>query len=158
MPPPTLGSNTVSAIGAPSMLRAGGLKSSNRSVNTERARSIGASTTICLRTVTALGAQVTGQRCVGRRRPDSGRHGQQEALRLIGDEPAVNCHRGRVPQGAGLQGDVADSLWPPLPTRGASPSRRMTLVGSLRGVPVVDENGRAVEKARLEVLQSLLCS
>ena len=89
---------------------------------------------------------------------DSGRHGQQEALRLIGDEPAVNCHRGLVPQGPGLQGDVADSPWPPLPTRGASPSRRMTLVGSLRGVPVVDENSRPVEKARLEVLQRLLCS
>ena len=31
MPPPTLGSNTVSAIGAPSMLCSGGLKSPNRS-------------------------------------------------------------------------------------------------------------------------------
>jgi hypothetical protein len=31
-------------------------------------------------------------------------------------------------------------------------------VGSLRGVPVIDENSRPVEKARLEVLQRLLCS
>ena len=71
-------------------------------------------------------------------------------------EPAVSCHRGLAPRG--LQGDVADSPWPPLPTRGASPSHRMTMVGSLRGVPVVDENSRPVEHARLEVLQRLLCS
>ena len=37
-------------------------------------------------------------------------------------------------------------------------SRRMTMVGLLRGVPVVDENSRPVELARLEVLQRLLCS
>ena len=53
MPPPTRGSNTVSAIGAPSMLCSGGLKSPNRPVNTVNARSIGASTTTCLRTVAA---------------------------------------------------------------------------------------------------------
>jgi hypothetical protein len=46
----------------------------------------------------------------------------------------------------------------PLPTRGASPPRRITMVGSLRGLPVVDENSRPVEQARLEVLQRLLCS
>ena len=53
MLPPTRGSNTVSAIGAPSMLCSGGLKSPNRSVNTVKARSIGVSTTTCLRTVAA---------------------------------------------------------------------------------------------------------
>jgi hypothetical protein len=102
--------------------------------------------------------QVTGQRRVAAAEdPDSGR-GQLEAPQLIGDEAAVNCPTGPLARGQGFQGDVADSPWPPLPTRGASPSRRMTMVGSLRGVPVVDENSRAVEKARLEVLQRLLCS
>jgi hypothetical protein len=48
-------------------------------------------------------------------------------------------------------------VWEPLASPWHCPSRRMTLVGSLRGVPVVDENSRAVEKARLEVLQRLLC-
>ncbi len=107
----------------------------------------------------APGTQVAGQRR-GAAAEDagSGRRGQQEALRLIGNEPAVNCHRGLVPRRQGLQGDVADSPWIPLPTRGASPSRRMTMVGSLRGVPVVDENSRPVEQAGLEVLQRLLCS
>jgi hypothetical protein len=46
----------------------------------------------------------------------------------------------------------------PLPDRGASPSRRMTMVGSLRGVPVVDEDSCPVEQAGLEVLQRLLGS
>jgi hypothetical protein len=46
----------------------------------------------------------------------------------------------------------------PQPTGVAGPSRRMTEAGSLRGVPVVDENSRPVEQARLEVLQRLLCS
>src|SRR5579863_4619494 len=51
--PPTRGSNTVSATGAPSRLCSVGLKSPNRSVNTVKARSIGASTTICLLTAAA---------------------------------------------------------------------------------------------------------
>src|SRR5579863_10152984 len=41
--PPTRGSNTVSATGAPSRLCSVGLKSPNLSVNTVKARSIGAS-------------------------------------------------------------------------------------------------------------------
>ncbi len=106
----------------------------------------------------ALGAQVIAQRRVAAGEdPDSARRDQQEALRLIGNERAVNGHRGPVPRGPGLQGDVADSPWPPLPARGASSSHRMTMVGSLRGVPVVDENSRPVEQARLEILQRLLC-
>ena len=48
-------------------------------------------------------------------------------------------------------------VWKPLASPWHCPSRRMTLVGSLRGGPVVNENSRAVEKARLEVLQRLLC-
>jgi hypothetical protein len=48
---PTRGSNMVSAIGALSRLCSGGLKSPNRSVNTENARSIAESTTTCRRTV-----------------------------------------------------------------------------------------------------------
>ncbi len=45
----------------------------------------------------------------------------------------------------------------PLPGGGASLSRPMTMVGSLRGAPVVDEDSRPIEQACLEVLQRLLC-
>ena len=65
--PPTLGSNTVSAIGEPSRLCSGGLKSPNRPVNTAKARSMGAGTTICLRTVPASVLVINSPRSVVQR-------------------------------------------------------------------------------------------
>ena len=90
--PPTRARTRSRRSATPSRLCSGGLKSPNRSVNTAKARSIGASTTICLRTTAASAWVMTSPPSVVRRRPVAGQRPVPERVELV----AQRGHAGRV--------------------------------------------------------------